>query len=95
MRARVNNAIILVPTSFRGSLGTRLAQQYDIIPYSGYISGGDKSFASSEFWASSWKDFRGRCILNHTPVLCGIVSWVKISWFASEHHENYTPRNIR
>ena len=32
---------------------------------------------SSEFLASSWKKFRGRGILNHTPVLCGTVSWVK------------------
>ena len=39
---------------------------------------------SSEFLASSWKTFRGRDILNHTPVLCGTVSWVKILWFASQ-----------
>ena len=32
---------------------------------------------SSEFLASSWKNFHGRSILNHTPVLCGTVSWVK------------------
>ena len=31
----------------------------------------------SEFLASSWKKFRGRGILNHTPVLCDTVSWVK------------------
>ena len=28
---------------------------------------------SSEFWASSWKNFRGHGILNHTPVLCSTV----------------------
>ena len=38
------------------------------IPYSGYFSGG-KIFVSSELWASSWKNFHGRGILNHTPVL--------------------------
>ena len=43
------------------------------IPYSGYFSWG-KIFVSSEFLASSWKNFRGRGILNHTPVLCGTVS---------------------
>ena len=32
---------------------------------------------SSEFLASSWKTFRGRGILNHHPVLCSAVSWVK------------------
>ena len=32
---------------------------------------------SSEFLASWWKNFRGRCILSHTPVLCGTASWVK------------------
>ena len=31
----------------------------------------------SEFLASSWKNFRGCSILNHTLVLCGTVSWVK------------------
>ena len=53
------------------------------IPYSGYFSGG-KIFVSSEFLDSSWRNFRGRGILNHTPVLCGTVSWVKISWLASQ-----------
>ena len=48
------------------------------------IFGGGKIFVSSELLASSWKNFRGRGILNHTPVLCGTVSWVKISWFASQ-----------
>ena len=38
---------------------------------------GVKFFVSSEFLASSWKNFHGRSILNHTPVLCGTVSWVK------------------
>ena len=53
------------------------------IPYSGYFSGG-KIFMGSEFFASSWKNFRGFGILNHTLVLCGTLSWVKISWFASQ-----------
>ena len=35
------------------------------IPYSGYFFGG-KIFVSSEFLASSWKNFRGHGILNHT-----------------------------
>ena len=30
------------------------------------------------------ENFRGRGILNHTPVHCGTVLWVKISWFASQ-----------
>ena len=47
------------------------------VPYSGYFSGG-KIFVSSEFLASSWNNFRGLGTLNHTPVLCGTVSWVKI-----------------
>ena len=46
------------------------------IPYSGYFWGG-KIFVSSEVLASSWKNFHGCGILNHTPVLCGTVSWVK------------------
>ena len=62
----------------------------DSIPYSGYFSGG-KIFVSSEFLASSWQNFRGRGILNHTPVLCGTVSWVKISWFASQPRKFYPP----
>ena len=36
------------------------------------------------FWPGSWKYFHGCGILNHTLVLCGTVSWVKISWFASQ-----------
>ena len=53
------------------------------VPYSGYFLGG-KSFVSSEFLSSSWKNFHGRSILNHTSVLCGTVSLVKISWFTSQ-----------
>ena len=63
------------------------------IPYSGYFSGG-KIFVSNEFLASLWKNFRGHGILNHTPVLCGTVSWVKISCFASQPRKPrkfYTP----
>ena len=56
---------------------------YIHIPYSGYFSG-DKIFVRSEFLASSWKNFHGRGILNHTPVLCGTVLCVKISWFTSQ-----------
>ena len=62
------------------------------IPYSGYFSGG-KIFVRSEFLASSWKKFRGCGILNHTPVHCGTVSWVKIS-LNHENHKNFTPRKI-
>ena len=36
------------------------------IPYSGYFSGG-KSFVSSEFLTSSWKNFRGHGILRVRP----------------------------
>ena len=54
---------------------------------------------SSEFWANSWKTFRGRSILNHTPVLCGTVSWVKKvrgSPLNHENHKNFTPpKNTR
>ena len=53
---------------------------------------------SSEFLASSWKKFRGHSILNHTPVLCGTVSWVKISWFVSQPRKPrkfYPPKNTR
>ena len=57
--------------------------EYNHIPYSGYFSGG-KSFVSSKVLASSWKNFHGRAILNHIPVLCGTISWVKILWFASQ-----------
>ena len=46
---------------------------------------------SGEVLASSWKKFRGRGILNHTPVLCGTISWVNISWFASQARK---PRNF-
>ena len=45
---------------------------------------GVKIFVSSEFLASSWKNFHGCGILNHTPVLCSTVLWVKISWLASQ-----------
>ena len=62
-----------------------------IIPYSGYFWGGGKIFVSSKFLASSWKTFRGHGILNHTPVLCGTVSWVKISWYASQPRK---PRKV-
>ena len=51
---------------------------------------------SSEFLASSGKNFHGRSILNHTLVLCGTVSWVKISWFASQPRKPrkfYPPKN--
>jgi len=34
-------------------------------------------FVSSEFLACSWKTIRGRGVLNHAPVLCSTVSWVK------------------
>jgi len=67
------------------------------IPYSGYISGGE-IFLSSEFLASSWKNYHGRSILNHTPVLCSTVSWVKISWFTSQPRKPrkfYPPQNTR
>ena len=62
------------------------------VPYSGYF-GGVKIFMSSEFLASSWKNFHGRGILNHTPLLCSTVSWVKISSSPLNHknHENLTP----
>ena len=53
---------------------------------------------SSKFLASLWKKFRGRGILDHTPVLCGTVSWVKISWYASEPRKPrkfYPPKNTR
>ena len=65
------------------------------VPYSGYFSGG-KIFVSSEFWASSWENVRGRGILSHTPVLCGTVSWVKFrgSPLNHENHEKFTPRKI-
>ena len=33
---------------------------------------------SSEYLASSWKIFRGRGTLNHTPILCGTVLWIKL-----------------
>ena len=46
--------------------------------------GGGKIFVNSEFLASLWKNFRGYSLLNHTPVLCGTVLWVKISWFTSQ-----------
>ena len=51
---------------------------------------------TTEFWGSSWKHFRGRSILNNTPVLCGIVSWVKFRGRSLNHenHENITPRKI-
>ena len=51
---------------------------------------------SSEVLASSWKNFRGHSILNHTRVLCGTVSWVKILWFTSQPRKprNFTPRKI-
>ena len=52
----------------------------------------------SKFLASSWKNFHGRGILNHTPVHCGTVSWVKISWFASQPRKSQTfppPKNTR
>ena len=68
-----------------------------LIPYSGYFSGGE-IFMSSEFWASSGKTFCGRCILNHTPVLCDTVSWVKISWFTSQPRKPrkfYPSKNTR
>ena len=48
-----------------------------------YFLGG-KIFVRSEFLASSWKNFRGCGILNHTPVHCGTVLWVKSLWFASQ-----------
>ena len=51
------------------------------VPYSGIFRG---IFVRSEFLASLWKMFRGCGILNHTPEHCGTVSWVKISWFASQ-----------
>ena len=57
-----------------------------------------KIFVSSEFLGSSWKNVRGCGILNHTPVLCGTVSWVKISWFASQPRKPrkfYPPKNTR
>ena len=65
------------------------------VPYSGYFSGG-KIFVSSEFLASLWKNFCGGGILNHTPALCSTVSWVKISWFASQPRKPrkfYPPKN--
>jgi len=67
--------------------GTRVIMPFggrSLIPYSGYFFRGGKIFVSSEFLASSWKSFRGRGILNHTPVLCRTTSWVKISLFASQ-----------
>ena len=66
-----------------------------MVPYSGYFSG-DKIFVRSEFLPSSWKTFRGHSILNHTPVHCGTVSWVKISWFTSQPRKPrkfYPPKN--
>ena len=54
-------------------------------------------FVNSEFLASSWKYFRGRGILNHTPLLCGTVTWVKKSRGSPLNHENnetLTPRKI-
>ena len=66
-----------------------------LIPYSGYFSGG-KIFMRSEFLASSWKNFRSHGILNHTSLHCGTVSWVKISWFASQPRKPrkfYPPKN--
>ena len=42
------------------------------VPYSGYFSGG-KIFVSSKFGDSSWKRFRGRGMLNHTPCTRGVV----------------------
>ena len=39
---------------------------------------------SSEVLASSWENVHGRGILSHTPVLCGTVLWVKISWLTSQ-----------
>ena len=65
------------------------------IPYSGYFSG-DKIFMSSKFWASLWKNLHGCGILNHTLVLCGTVSWVRILWFASQPQKPrkfYPPKN--
>ena len=53
------------------------------VPYSRYFSGG-KILVSSEYLASSWKNFHGRGILKHTLILCGTVSWVKILCFASQ-----------
>ena len=50
--------------------------------YSGYFLRG-KLFVSSAFLASSWNNVHGCGILHHTPVLCGTVSGVKHSWFAS------------
>ena len=69
---------------------------YMNIPYIGYFSGG-KIFVSSEILASLWKYFRGRGILNHTPVLCDTVSRVKNSWsrFASQPRKFYPPKNTR
>ena len=56
-------------------LYTAVSVMYHI---AGIFQGG-KSFVISEFLASSWNNFRGRGILSHTPVLCGTVSWIKIS----------------
>ena len=39
---------------------------------------------SSKFLETLWKNFHHCGILNHIPVLCGTVSWVNISWFASQ-----------
>ena len=70
-------------------------QLYTHVLYSGYFSGG-KIFVRSEFLASSWKNFHGHGILNHTSVHCGTVLWVKISWFASQPQKPrkfYPPKN--
>jgi len=53
---------------------------------------------SSEFLASLRKNFRGRGILNHTPVLCDTVSWVQITWFTSQPRKPrkfYPSKNTR
>ena len=54
--------------------GFSIRSTYRIV---GIFQGG-KMFVSSEFLASSWKNFHGCGTLNHTPVLCGTVLWVKI-----------------
>ena len=67
------------------------------VSYSGYFSGG-KIFVSSELLACLWENFRGHGILNHTLVPYGTVSWVKISWLASQPRKPrkfYPPKDTR
>ena len=48
------------------------------------------------FWPVQGKVFHFCGILNHTLVLCSTVSWVKISWFASQPRKprNFNPPKI-